>query len=86
MPYSTHSTHDAHGTHDLTTTLPQTFYIITEGVATALRTEAGSADERELGTLGEGAFFGERALIKNQVKMWDVGCKMARAPSLASGR
>lgn len=45
-----------------------TFFVITEGVAAALRTEADSKDEKELAILGEGAFFGERALLKNQVR------------------
>ena len=43
------------------------FYIITEGQAVVLRNEPGEEVE-ELATLGEGAFFGERALIKNQVR------------------
>lgn len=44
------------------------FYIITEGSASVLRAEPGSEEEKQLGVLGEGAFFGERALIKNQVR------------------
>lgn len=44
------------------------FYIITEGQAVVLRNEPGEEVEKELATLGEGAFFGERALIKNQVR------------------
>ena len=45
-----------------------TFYIIIEGTASVLRTEPGSPElERELGVVGEGAFFGERALLKSQV-------------------
>lgn len=44
------------------------FYVITEGEAEVLRAEPGSEDEKELGVLQAGAFFGERALIKNQVR------------------
>jgi CRP-like cAMP-binding protein len=44
------------------------FYIITEGKAEVLRTEPGLHEEVVLGTLAEGAHFGERALLKNQVR------------------
>ena len=44
------------------------FYIITEGEAAVVRTEPGSKEEKELCILKAGAFFGERALIKNQVR------------------
>ena len=54
------------------------FYVITEGVAAVLRTEPDSHEEKELGILGEGAFFGERALIKNQVRYAAVVAESAQ--------
>ena len=54
------------------------FYIITEGVAAVLRTEEDSHEERELGILGEGAFFGERALIKSQVRYAGIRAESAK--------
>ena len=46
----------------------QTFYVITEGEAEVLRTEPNCKKEKELAILGEGDFFGERALLRNQVR------------------
>ena len=54
------------------------FYIITEGVAMAMRTEPESTHERELGVLGEGSYFGERALLKNQVRYAGIRAESAK--------
>jgi len=45
-----------------------TFYVIVEGCAHALRQESEEQEEQVIGELGEGAYFGERALLKKQVR------------------
>ena len=54
------------------------FYVITEGVAAVVRTEPGSSKEHILATLGEGSYFGERALLRNQVRYAGVRAESAR--------
>lgn len=45
------------------------FYVVTEGECEALREEEdGDGQLLVLATIGEGGFFGERALLKNQVR------------------
>ena len=44
------------------------FYVIIEGEAAAVRVEPGARFEQQLATLGAGAFFGERALLKSQMR------------------
>ena len=52
------------------------FYVITDGEAEVLRrSDAASDEETALALLGEGAFFGERALIKSQVRYAGIQAK-----------
>jgi CRP-like cAMP-binding protein len=45
-----------------------TFYVITEGSAEVVRWEDGALNETILAALSEGAYFGERAILKKQVR------------------
>ena len=54
------------------------FFVITEGRAVVLRSEPNDQYEKELATLGEGAFFGERALLKNQVRYAGIQAETAQ--------
>lgn len=45
-----------------------TFYVVLSGAADVLRVENGSSDEVCLAQLGAGDFFGERALLRNDVR------------------
>ena len=44
------------------------FYVITEGSAVVLRHEGDDDDDKILAELSDGAYFGERALIKNDTR------------------
>jgi CRP-like cAMP-binding protein len=44
------------------------FYVVTEGEVEVLRKEPGSKELRVLSVMGFGAYFGERALLTNQVR------------------
>jgi CRP-like cAMP-binding protein len=55
------------------------FYIVQEGEAVVLRTEGADEPDVALATLGAGDVFGERALLKRQVRYASV---MASSPKL----
>lgn len=64
-----------------------TFYIVIEGTAAVLRAEPGNPDvERELAMLSEGSFFGERALLKNQVRYAGVRTESPRLLTMCINR
>ena len=52
------------------------FYIVTSGEAAVLRADPEDleGDEEELATLTEGACFGERALLRNEVRFASIVC------------